>query len=269
MYFGFSKEPGIKSIAKICKADDISLDKKKDNNKRQKNETMIDLKSSDNINELMQELVINDDELKLVPLMVMHDGDCPNRVYISGQSYCGKSYCAAQLCQDFNQVFPKAKVAYISYNEDDKSCNDKNIDNFLKINVDENIMQDPLTLDEFHDKCVVFDDIEAFGDPRIIKELENFMIKCINTGRHKSIATIVCRQKLLDGHRSSSILNGVHQLISFPHSGSRFQLRNYLDRYLHLPKKKIEKILNVPSRWVLLNLVNPMYCLHEKGGFIL
>jgi len=31
----------------------------------------------------------------------------------------------------------------------------------------------------------------------------------------------------------------------------------------------IDKILNVNSRWVLINLVNPVYVLHAKGAFII
>lgn len=274
MYFGFSKQAGIKSIAKVVKKSDtgntcnIKQIKEKQKDDKEKIQ-LIDLVSSDNKDDLCQELFIDDEDLELQPLMVLHDGDCPNRMYIAGQSYCGKSTCASKMAQDWNSVFPKSKVAYISYNLDDKACNDKNIENFVKITVDNKILEDPLELEEFHDKLVIFDDIEAYGDPHIIKALEQFVKKCINTGRHKNIGTIVCRQKLLAGHKSSDILNGIHQLVTFPHSGSRFQLRNYLKSHLHLPQHKIEKLLNVPSRWLLINLVNPCYALHAKGGFII
>jgi len=269
MFWGFSDEKGTKSIAKLVKKNKELLPDIKQKKKDTETERVIDLIQSDNKDDLKQEVIIDDDNLEIEPIMVVHDGSCPNRVYLAGQSYCGKSTMAAKLAQDWNQVFPKSKVAYISYNENDKACNDKKIDNFLQIKIDENILKDPLELDEFHDKLCVFDDISAYGDPKIIKALEQFQTKCINAGRHKSIGTIICRQKLLDGWKSSDILNGIHQLITFPHSGSRFQLRNYLKSHLHLPKNKIDKILNVNSRWVLINLVNPVYVLHAKGAFII
>lgn len=269
MYWGFTEQNGTKSIGKVVKKSKDLLPDFKQKKKDTTEQKVIDLIQSDNQDDLKQEFVIDDDDLELEPMMVVHDGSCPNRVYIAGQSYCGKSTLAAKLAQDWNEVFPKSKVAYISYNENDKACNDKKIENFCKIQIDEEVLNDPLQLEEFHDKLVIFDDIEAYGCPKIIKEMERFATKCINTGRHKNIGTIICRQKLLAGWKSSDVLNGVHQLVTFPHSGSRFQLRNYLKSHLHLPKKKIEKLLNVKSRWLLINLVNPCYAIHAKGGFII
>jgi hypothetical protein len=130
-------------------------------------------------------------------------------------------------------------------------------------------LDDPLTIEEFHDKMVILDDIEAFSDKHIIKELEMFANKLVNTGRHHNIDVIICRQKLMAGHKTSDILNGIHQIVCFPKTASRFQLQNYLERYLHLPKKIIKKILDVPSRWVLINTSNPVYCLHQKGAFLI
>lgn len=272
-YFGFSDKGGFKSIAKVIPKEDSTKiesleEKKKRLKKGDKQERLIDLVSSDNLDELKQEVKLEDDDERLQPLMVLHDG-CPNRIYIVGQSYCGKTFQAAKMAQDWVNIFPKSKVAYISFNEDDdKSCNDKNIENFVKLKIDESILEDPIGLDELHDKLVIFDDVEGFSNPKIVKALELLSKQCINQGRHRLVGSIICRQKLMDGHKSSFVLNGIHQIMGFPHSGSRHQLRKYLDKYLNLPNKKIEKILNVPSRWILINVCNPMFLIHERGAFI-
>lgn len=272
-YYGFSDGKGFKSIAKVIpKEDSTRIETIEERKKRIKAsdapERLIDLISSDNLEELKQEVVLDDPDERLQPLMVLHDG-CPNRMYVVGQSYTGKTFQAAKMAQDWHNLFPKSKVAYISFNDgDDKSCNNKNIENFYKLNITEDILEDPISLDELHDKLVIFDDVEGFSNPKIVKTLETLSKQCINQGRHKSIGTIICRQKLLDGHKSAFVLNGVHQILGFPHSGSRHQLRKYLDKYLNLPKKKIERLLNVPSRWVLINVCNPMYCVFERGAFI-
>jgi hypothetical protein len=268
MFWGFTEGKGLKSIAKI-------VDKKKgdDNKKLSKSEKeaerVIDLIQGDSKGDMMLEVKLEDDSKELMPLMVRHDGDCNNRVYICGQSYCGKSYMASKLARDYNKLYPKNKVALISFVEDDKNLNEKNIKNFIQPKIDDRILGDPLELEEFHDKCVILDDIEAFGDKAIIKELETFTNKLVNTGRHKNIDVIICRQKLMAGHKTSDILNGIHQIICFPKTASRFQFMNYLDRYLHLPKKTIQKIMDVPSRWVLINTSNPVYVLHSRGGFVI
>jgi hypothetical protein len=274
-FYGFSDGKGFKSIAKVIPSElSGKIESVRDKKERLKKgdmheEQLIDLVSSDNIDDLTQEVVIEDPNLELQPLMVLHDQNCPNRMYIVGQSYCGKTYQACKMAQDWVNVFPKSKVAYISFNEDDdKSCNDTNIENFVKLKISDEVVEDPISLDELHDKLVILDDIDGFSNPKIVKTLETLAKQCINQGRHKAIGTIICRQKLLDGHKSSFILNGVHQVLCFPHSGSRHQVRKYLDKYLSLPKKKIDKILNVPSRWVLINVCNPLYCVHARGEFI-
>ena len=266
MFWGFTEDKGLKSIAKIVpKNQDDTKEKAKDKAK----ERLIDIKQGEDKGALMLEVKLEDDNLELRPLMVRHDGSCPNRVYISGQSFCGKSYMASQLARDYNKLYPKNKVALISFVENDKNLNDKKIKNFIQCKIDEQILSDPLELEEFHDKLVILDDIEAFGDKHITKELETFTNKLVNTGRHKNIDVIICRQKLMAGHKTSDLLNGVHQIIAFPKTASRFQLMNYLDRYLHLPKKTIKRIMEVPSRWVLINTSNPVYVLHAKGAFII
>lgn len=267
MFWGFTEDAGLKSIAKIVPKKKGDEKEKKEDKKAK--ERLIDIKQGNQKDNLMLEVKLEDDDHELMPLMVRHDGTCPNRVYISGQSFCGKSYMAGQLAKDYNKLFPKNKVALISFVENDKSLNDKNIKNFIQCKIDDSILSDPLELEEFHDKLVICDDIEAFGDKAIIKELELFTNKLVNTGRHKNIDVIICRQKLMAGSKTSDLLNGVHQIIAFPKTASRFQLMNYLDRYLHMPKKTIKKIMDVPSRWVLINTSNPVYVLHAKGAFII
>ena len=263
MYASLSIKPGKKSIAKIVKKNEEGNEIKDKDAKEQ----CIDLVFTDNRDDVVSEIKLDDSELVCKPLWTLHDGDCQNRVYIAGQSFCGKSYFAKELADDFNTIFPKAKVAYFSAVEEDKNLNEKNVKNFNKINC-ESCLEEPFSLEEFHDKLCIFDDIAAFPDKKLVKELEKFAVKCVNTGRHHHIGTIICRQKLLAGHETSDILNGCFQCVVFPKTASRFQLQNYLDRYFKFPKELIKKICDVPSRWVLINTSNPVYILHQKGCFL-
>jgi hypothetical protein len=268
MYHGFTIGHGKKSIARI-----VNKNKKEKTGKgkdKDKDENMLDIIASDNKDELQMEVKLTDKNLELEPLMVRQgDNQMPNRVFIAGQSLCGKTYSAMRLAKDYNKIFPKNKVAVISWVEDDASLNKKKVKNFVKINIDENILSDPLTLEEFHDKLVIFDDIDAYPDKNVVESLCRFRNSCINAGRHQQIDTICTRQNLLDAHKTRDILNGVFQIMFFPHSASRYQARQWMERYLFLPKKTIDRILNLPSRWVLINTCHPIYCLHQKGAFML
>lgn len=275
-YWGFTLEQGTKSIATISEKKNKNKDKDKDKDaSKEKKEKKKDVKYLDIIQKdeptgLQNAVKITDKDLELFPLMVRQgDNAQPNRVFIAGQSLCGKSYFAHMLAKDYNKLFPKNKVAFVSWVKDDSSLNDKKIKNFCQLDIDEKIIHDPLTLEEMHNKLVIFDDVEALSDKNVKNELFDFRNKCINAGRHEQVDVIVCRQNLLDAHKTRDILNGVFQVVIFPHSASRYQARQWMERYLMLPKRIIDKILNVPSRWVLLNTAHPMYALHSKGAFML
>ena len=70
----------------------------------------------------------------------------------------------------------------------------------------------------------------------------------------KLIDTIVCRQNFLEHNKTKTALNSAFQAIGFPKSASRYQFANWLERYMKFDKKLIQKILKLPSRWVLLIL---------------
>ena len=54
----------------------------------------------------------------------------------------------------------------------------------------------------------------------------------------------------------------------FPKSGNRKGMVYALSNYCGFDKKTIEKILTLPSRWVLIGKEYPMYVLYEKGCFL-
>lgn len=273
MYYGFIYGKGKKSIAKIINKNKKAVKKNgKIDEKNNLEEGVLDYIESDSPEGLLTEVKLTDKELQLLPLMIRQGDDgMGNRVFLAGQSLCGKSYLASQLAKDYSEMFPKNKIALISWVKEDKNLNEKNLGGkrFVKINIDESILDDPLTLEEFHDKIVIFDDIEHFPNKHVVNELMRFRNCCINAGRHAGIDTIIARQNLLDAHKTKDVLNNCMQVVLFPHSSSRYQARQWLERYLFLPKKLIAKILNVPSRWVLINTTNPTYALHEKGAFML
>lgn len=260
MFYDLTFDKGEEPIATI-------IPKGKEDKKKPK---MLYYKQHDtNSDNLKKEFVIKNED-KLQPLMMLHEGGFPNRVFIAGGTLSGKSYIASKLAHDYHDQFPKNKIIVFSWVEDDKNYKDlKKLKAFHKIRIDDSILDNPMTLNELHDSLCIFDDIEHFSDKYIREELERLRDSAINAGRHCNIAVIVCRQNLLDGSKTKTCLNSSFQIISFPHSGSRFQLGGYLKRHEHMENKQVQKILNIPSRWVLLNRQSPPFVLHEKGCFLL
>lgn len=218
--------------------------------------------------DLKKEFIINNED-KLMPLMMSHEG-YPNRAFLAGGTLSGKTWLADKMAMDYHLQFPKNKIILFSWVEDDDNYKHfKKMNCFHKIRIDDSILDNPIQLNELHDSCCIFDDIEHFADKDIRAELERLRDSCINAGRHSNIAVIVARQNLLEASKTKTALNSSFQIISFPHSGSRFQLGQFLRRHMHLENKKVQRILNLPSRWVLINRQSPPFVLHEKGCFLL
>ena len=216
-----------------------------------------------------KELFITNND-KLLPVMNRQEGGFPNRVFTGAGTLQGKSYIASKLAEDYHKLFPKNKIILFSWvNDDDNYKNLSKLKVFHKMRIDESILDNPIALEELHDSITIFDDIEHFTDKEIRKELERLRDSVVNAGRHANIDCIVARQNLLEGLLTKTCLNSSFQVIGFPHSSSRYQLNEFLRRYMRLDNTLIQKILNVPSRWVLINRNTPTYVLHEKGCFLL
>ena len=250
-----------KAIAEIINKKDI--DETKDYDKE-----YLFLKYLDSENKSKNEFILKDQSKTIYPLNVRQgdNDDQINRVYLSGGTLSGKSYLAARLARDYKIQYPKRNIVLYSYIEDDVAYKGLNI---KKIRIDESLLDDPMDIQELSNSLVIFDDAEAFSDKDILNELERIRNACVNTGRHYNIDTIICRQNMLESHKTKSILNSCFNIVGFPHSSSRYQFSQWLDRYLRLPKSIIQRILALPSRYVLINITTPMYILYARGAFIL
>ena len=259
MVYGFTVNEGDLPIAEIVTNSGKSLKKEK--------KKILYL----NDYELENDCIVSDFHLgsdeKLMPLYT--DADAakhPNRYVLAAGTLQGKSYMTSKLAENYAKQYPKNNVILFSWVKDDD--NYKKIKNLVKIRIDESILEDPIEVDELKDSFVIFDDIEHFSNKSIVKELERLRNSIFNCGRHENIAVASARQILMDGEKTKNINNSSFVTFLFCKGGSRFQAGNWLKTYMHFDKDVVERILNLPSRWVMVNKNTPIYILYEKGGFI-
>ena len=268
MYHYLTINDGDIPIAKISSDDDIEYP---DSKIATKLRNCLYVSSSDEYDpKAPKEYIITKKET-LKPLLTRADKEGhAQRVFAAGGTLSGKSYLISKLAKDYIKQFPKNKVILFSWVNDDENYKEmRNNSHFHKIRIDESILDNPIELSELHDSVVIFDDIEHFADRDIVHELERLRNSCVNAGRHDNIDVLCARQNLLEGLKTKTLLNSCFQVIGFPHSSSRYQLGEWLRRHMFLDKRLINKILNVPSRWVIINRAKPSYCLHQKGCFLL
>lgn len=138
-----------------------------------------------------------------------------------------------------------------------------------KLKIDRTIVEDPIDISIFKDCLVIFDDLDRIVDPEIIQELEAIRDKIIQSGRTSNIAVMTINQNLLQGRKTGTPNKGSLNIIMFPKSTTKYQIVEFLMRYMFMPKTIINKIMNLPSRWVSINIACPNFVLHQKGIYLL
>jgi hypothetical protein len=208
---------------------------------------------------------------KLLPIMMTQKDQEPTRIFVSGTSGSGKSYMTAVLANDFVKTNPKRNIALFSATDYDKNFEGLyKRKKFKKIKLDGGLLEEPIDVEkELADCLVIMDDFEQHSDPLLVDEICRLRKNCLNVGRKHNMFSIVVRQMLLDNNKTKDLHNGVHSHIIFPHSASRFQAQNWLDRYMKMKDAEVQRIMKLPSRWVQIQQATPSFVLHDKGAFLI
>lgn len=194
-------------------------------------------------------------------------------LYIGGPQNSGKSCYAAMYVYEFKKIFPDKDIFLFSFvNEDDALDKMKKI---KRIVVNEELLEDPIDIKtELANSCVIFDDIESSTDSKLSKYMEMLRDDIIKNGRDQAkkgrdIYCISTSHMLCDFKKTRNILNECTSITIFPKSGSTYHIKDCLKRYCGLSKKDIEKIMDLPSRWVTIYKHYPMYVIYEKGAYVI
>lgn len=213
---------------------------------------------------LSQELDLTGYPKVLRPLWISRDGGLGNSVGIYGPSGSGKSTIAGNLIREYHKRFPKRRIFIISPNEDDVAFGSSDYIKWLE--VDERIIsENPLTVDEFKESLVVFDDYLQFENSKISSALHQLATKILTRGRKDRVDCIVIAHNAFGGNLTVNHNMNVGGMVLFPSCGAqRKHMINYL-KNLGCDQKIINKILNLPTRSIYISTTNPIYVLHDRG----
>ncbi|AVL93344.1 DNA packaging protein [Zamilon virus] len=184
-------------------------------------------------------------------------------VYVAGQSGSGKSTYAAQYIYNYKKLFPANKVFVFSRLEMDQILASLGC---IQIPIDEELSEMDAIRDIKNALCL-FDDIDTIKDKNLKNCVYDIQNDILETGRHKNIYILVTSH-LINGNdkkNSRTILNEAHKVTFFPKSGS-YAINYFLKNYIGIPKKDIDEILKIKSRWITINKGYPLYIFYETGA---
>jgi len=186
-------------------------------------------------------------------------------MYITGASGSGKSTYIANYCKRYKKAFPNNEIYVFSALGEDKSL-DVIKPNRLKL--DERMVTDPLTVDDFKDSMAIFDDIDVIGDKKIRDAVYQVLNALLETGRHTKTSVCISNHLPTAGKDTRRVLNEAHSVIWFPHSGNGVGMRRLLIDYLGLDKLIIKKIKKMKTRWACLFKNYPTIIMTETSMFL-
>lgn len=193
----------------------------------------------------------------------------PERIYISAPSGAGKSTVVANYMKEARKLRPDLKIFIFSRVKDDPAFSQ--IKKLSQVLLDEEFAtaDPPHSAEDLKDSLVIFDDYSQISDKTILKAVEKLRDDVLECGRHYNISCLVTSHIASNYSATRRIIQESSAFVFFPRAGSSYQTNRFLKLYVGLDPKTIDKIMKLPSRWVMINLFHPRYILHEHGAFVL
>lgn len=211
---------------------------------------------------------INLKKAKLSPLLNI---DRRAVCYVAGPSGSGKTTYSVELAKNYQKIFPKVKI-YLFSRTDYKLDPAYEGMKLQQIMLDQSLVQQPIVIEEEVDpgSLILFDDCGTITDTEIRKAVNHLMMDIMEVGRKLNINCIITSHLIsgTDRNLARTILNEMTTFTFFCKSGSIYQIKYTLKNYLGMNPKQIQRILDLPSRWVTVLKNYPQCILYQHGAYL-
>jgi len=179
--------------------------------------------------------------------------------YISGASGSGKSTWTKKFVKEYQKQYKKNPVYLFSRKNKDENLDDVKP---LRVKIGDNLIQDPLKMEDFKNSLVLFDDTDIISN-KIHKALvDHLRDEILQGGRSINVSSIITNHNFT-GRELKTVLNECHTVTVFPANYNR-GMKYLFEDYLGLDKKTILKIRKSTSRWVTIFKNYPVVILTEN-----
>ena len=205
--------------------------------------------------------------LKEGQLTTMFDTSLERQVFmVSGMSGSGKSTYTASLCRTYKKQFPDNSIILFSNKPSDPVFD--RLDYVQRIVINEDLLEDPITLNEMENSLIVFDDVEYSSNKEIDNELNRIRDLILQQGRSYHCSFVYITHQANNYKQTRTILNECNSITIFPSMTTRYSLNYLLSKYFGFDKNQINKICKLPSRWVTIYKSPPLIT-YSSGAYLI
>jgi len=186
-----------------------------------------------------------------------------SKTYVCGPSGSGKSYFIGNYLKEYRKMFRKSPIIVISPIDEDPALDKCDI---IRLDLDDYLLDNPLTLEELEKCMVVFDDTEnEKGEMK--QNLDTLRDNILIRGRHSQTRMIYVSHLITNYKDTRQLLNESTEVVLYPRSSGTYHIKNYLKVQCGFEKPEITRFLSLPSRWVCLCRWNPMIVMYSGGCY--
>lgn len=199
-------------------------------------------------------------------IQVLPRKDIIEKLYISGVSGSGKSTYSGKYIKEFKKLFKDDEIFIFS-----SVGKDEAFDKYhpVRIPIDEDLINDPLTIQDFENSLTIFDDTDTIRN-KVYRDIVNdIKAEIIEIGRHYKARCLITSHLISNFHSTRQILNECTSITFFPRASGTYHIKNYLKTHAGLDKNQISRILKISSRWITIYRIYPSYLVWENGISIL
>jgi len=218
-------------------------------------------KNTKNVRDIYPSISITQGIIQKLPL------DDHEIIFITGPPKCGKTYWMNEYVKLYKKIFG-GRVIIFSMHKQDPTLS-KDIENYILVDVTDDLLNEKFELKDLANSLVIFDDINSSKFPKATKYLLNLMEDISCNGRHHSINLIYINQECRAGQITKKILTMFTALVIFPSSGETYQCEKLLKEYCGMNKSRLSRIMAMDTRWVMFSRPKPQYIITEKSVSIL
>jgi hypothetical protein len=184
-------------------------------------------------------------------------------LYLTGPSGSGKSYSSRKYLEEYKKKYKKNEIYLFSALPEDPSIDPLKPN---RIRLDESLYEDPISVQDFENSVVIFDDVDCISDKKIKEAIYAIMNKILEISRHFNTSCIVTNHLPTDGRSTRRILNETHVCYYYPHSAGN-KIRYLLENYIGVDKKQIGRFKRMNTRFVAIfkNFPQVYMTQHEIG----